>query len=476
MIKHLFSSLIFSLCIVFNVQAQPGSIDQTFNIGTGFTQPVYSVQLQPDGKILAAGYFVFFNGTQAHRIARLNSDGSIDTGFNTNPAFSGTVGSGTTTAIQDIALQPDGKVIAIGQFSSYKGNSYPQIVRINSDASVDTTFDPKAGFTDQIGKATLLLQPDGKVIATGAFTHYDSTYVYHICRINTNGSLDTTLTPGTGPQGGVNAMVLLDSGQFMVVGYFTYYNGISPGVDNVVRVNADGSLDQTFNTGIGFSSNHALNNLVEQPDGKMICVGSYNTFQGLGVRCIVRLNPDGSYDPTFNVGTGFYGEAESAILQPDGKCIIAGDFTEYNGTSVNRIIRLNPDGSIDPTFDVGTGFNGKVDQLTMQPDGKIIASGYFTEYNGTSQRYITRLNNDITTAADETVQIPVSVYPNPTAGYLNIIGLSEPTDITITDITGRMVLKAYSQSQVDLSNLRSGIYAITFRSESSSKTFKIVKQ
>jgi uncharacterized delta-60 repeat protein len=137
-----------------------------------------------------------------------------------------------------------------------------------------------------------------------------------------------------------------------------------------------------------------VNVLSIQSDGKILVGGSFTTYKGLTQNYIVRLNTDGSLDSTFDVGVGFDNQVRAITIQPDGKILVGGNFTTYKGLTQTRIVRLNTDGSLDSTFDVGTGFNTLVLSLLTQSDGKILVGGNFSTYKGLTQNFIARLNID----------------------------------------------------------------------------------
>ncbi|MFH0865697.1 MAG: delta-60 repeat domain-containing protein, partial [Bacteroidota bacterium] len=160
-----------------------------------------------------------------------------------------------------------------------------------------------------------------------------------------------------------------------------------------------GAIDTTFNsTDIGFGWGDGANGFVYtssiQSDGKIIIGGNFNYYNGTAMNRIARLNADGSLDGAFNVGTGANGVVETISIQSDGKIIIGGGFSFYNGTARARIARLNADGTLDNTFTIGTGANDAVETSSIQSDGKIIIGGRFTTYNGTARNRIARLNAD----------------------------------------------------------------------------------
>jgi uncharacterized delta-60 repeat protein len=131
-----------------------------------------------------------------------------------------------------------------------------------------------------------------------------------------------------------------------------------------------------------------------QPNGKILVGGFFTDYNGTAATRIIRLNADGTVDGTFVYGTGFNSTVQAITVQSDGKIFVGGGFTDYNGTTATRIIRLNPNGSIDGTFVYGTGFNNFIYSIEIQSDGKILVGGDFTTYQGDTYNRIIRLNPD----------------------------------------------------------------------------------
>jgi uncharacterized delta-60 repeat protein len=131
-----------------------------------------------------------------------------------------------------------------------------------------------------------------------------------------------------------------------------------------------------------------------QPDGKVLIAGLFTTVNGTNRNSIARLNADGSLDGSFNPGTGVNGTVSSVALQLDGKVLIGGSFTSVNGTNRNNIARLNANGSLDGSFDPGTGANGIVRSIALQSDGKVLIGGDFTTVNGMVRPKVARLHGD----------------------------------------------------------------------------------
>ncbi len=233
------------------------------------------------------------------------------------------------------------------------------------------------------------IQPDGKILIGGEFTNYNtSTSRNYIARVNSNASNDATFNPGTGADGVVKAMELQSDGKIIIIGDFTSYDGNA--CSRIARINADGSYDATFTVGTGF--NATVYSLKLQSDGKILVSGSQTMYNGTSSNHITRLNSDGTLDATFTSGTGLN---QSAIpikidLQSDGKIIVARNGfmnVSYNGTLTNKIFRLNSDGTHDATFLSGTGpgpIASNVYTFGVDANDKIVVSGSYdlADYDG----------------------------------------------------------------------------------------------
>jgi len=320
--------------------AQPGAIDLTFNPGSGVDSLVRSVIVQTGGKIIIGGDFVSVNGTPRKNIARLNSDGSLDNAFDP--------GAGFNDGVYAIALQPDGKILVGGGFSVFNGTPIKSLARLNANGTLDNSF----GSSVDAGGSVygIALQPDGKAIIGGSFSEYGGEVVGFIARVNSNGSLDNAFAANTGD--GFNAgtwrIALQDDGKAVVVGAFNEFDGTPR--ERIIRLNNDGSLDASFDPGAGFS-NWTLG-LALQPDGKVLVGGLFTEFDNNSREFVARLNSDGSIDPSFDATTAVNWHVFNLLLQPDGKVIVI----EWGYPL--QLVRLNADGTKDPTFVTGSGFVG----------------------------------------------------------------------------------------------------------------------
>ncbi len=399
---------------------QPGTLDTTFNYGgVGADSDVLAVALQPDGKALIGGYFTSYNGNAAASdyVTRLNSNGTLDTTFNPG-------GAGAGSTVHAIAVQPDGKIIMVGDFTSYNGNAAAsdRVARLNANGTLDTSFNP-GGQGLNSSTFAVAVQPDGKILIGGFFTGYngDSAASDKIARLNANGTLDTTFNyGGAGPDFMVLSIAVQPDGKIIIGGYFVSYNGDGAASDSVMRLNADGTLDTTFNPG-GAGADAQVNGVVLQPDGKILIVGYFTSYNGNGAASnnIARLNANGTLDTTFNPGGAGTDYAVLGIaLQADGKIIIGGFFTSYNGNGAasDEISRLNSNGTLDTTFNPGgAGVSIQVNELAVQADGKIIIGGQITDYNGdpAAPDNVARLAGDLFVtwpagdASNKIVQLPI---------------------------------------------------------------------
>jgi len=382
--------LAFIFLFTIAANAQPGLLDITFNPGSGQANPAtYCMALQTNGQIAIGGDFSDYNGASRVRVARINADGSLDSSFDP--------GVGPNSEVQAIAVQPDGKILIGGQFSSLNGSSWRQPARFRLDGSVDTSFDTSSAHGAGANSPVLAitLQPDGKILIGGGFTTVGGNNYNSIARLNTNGTLDVTFNPGTGITNStypyVYAIGLQSDGRIIVGGTFTAINGVSR--NYLARLNSDGSLDTNFNAGFVGVGRAGVFSLAILPQDKIVLCGSFSSINGYSRPGIARLNADGSVDTTFNPGFGVDG-ATSLAVQGDGKIIIGGGFSYVNNTNRTDIARVNADGTLDLTFNPGTGTDFTVYCVGSQPDGKALIGGNFYHFNGTNIHGIARLNGD----------------------------------------------------------------------------------
>ncbi|MBS1794767.1 MAG: VCBS repeat-containing protein [Acidobacteria bacterium] len=352
-----------------------GTVDNTFNRGTGVSFRVFTVAVDANDAILIGGFFSSYNGTARSNLARLNADGSLDPGF--NPIVSNDVYSA--------AFQPDGKVLVGGNFNQVNGNSRGSLARINADGSLDQSF--AAGVSFKVN--SIFLQPDGKLLAGGEFSAANGVPRGGIARFDAAGGLDGSFDPVIGSAGTVQTISIYNDGKTLIGGFFNSVGSVRR--NQLARLNADGTADPSFDAGAG--ANNSILTTAAQPDGKILVGGDFTQFNNVSQSSIVRLNPNGAIDGSFNLPGGISSRVRVIRLQPDGKILVGGGFAAVGGTARSRLARLNPDGSLD------TGFSGEADgdvyDILPQPDGKIVIGGAFSRVNNTGgQIGIARLNPD----------------------------------------------------------------------------------
>ena len=312
-----------------------------FNVaGSGFNGFVYALAVQPDGKVLVGGNFTAYNGNTAapDHVLRLNPDGSLDLTFNYT---AGSTSTGADGVVRALALQSDGKVLVGGDFTAYNGGTAPaRLLRLTANGSLDASFNPGGAGAGGSVRA-LALQPDGRVLVGGIFAVYngDAAAPNYVLRLTATGLLDTSFNPGgAGTSGGagglVFALAVQPNGRVLVGGDFTAYNGDAAAPDNVLRLTADGVLDNSFNPG-GAGAGNNVSALAVQADGRVLVGGNFNTYNGAAApACLLRLTADGLLDTGFNPGgTGPGNSVRALLVQANGRVLVGGSFMGYNNIS-----------------------------------------------------------------------------------------------------------------------------------------------
>ncbi|MGQ9896709.1 MAG: hypothetical protein ACUVR8_03980 [Acidobacteriota bacterium] len=204
-----------------------------------------------------------------------------------------------------------------------------------------------------------------------------------------SGAVDAGFDPGSGVNGSIYAVAVQDDGKVVIGGEFTAFNGVPR--NNLARLNADGSLDTTFVPG---NVTGRVEALVVQGDGKVVIGGNFSSVGSVARRGLARLNPDGLVDTGFTAETDPDGIVYALALQGDGKLLVAGDFTVLGGQRRERLARLEPSGVLDVSFNSNVRADGVVFALAVQPNGRILLGGAFSQVNGTPRSRVARLMAD----------------------------------------------------------------------------------
>lgn len=372
------------LNIFSSVAAPTQGVNTNFVVGTGFVGSVYCVAADTLGNAIVGGATTNYKGNLINALAKIDTAGTLDAVFNANTLISLSIGQ----TIQAVVLQSDGKII-LG------GAKNPVFLRLNADGTNDSSFITGANFNYSLlgipDITTLFLQSDGKILVGGDFDSYNGNVCVGLSRINNDGTFDAILNIGTGFNDssssltGVNVVAGQSDGKILVGGTFDSFNGSAAYC--IIRLNTDGTVDGTFNIGTGF--NDRVDAIAIQTDGKILIGGYFTSYNGTAAMCIIRLNTDGTVDGTFVYGTGFDDTVKAIQIQTNGQILIGGYFSTYKGLSYLNIIRLNNNGTVDTAWSIG-GFDGDVDSIAIN-SSTIYCVGTFSLFNGISQIKISNL-------------------------------------------------------------------------------------
>ncbi|MCX6895676.1 MAG: hypothetical protein NTZ16_09315, partial [Verrucomicrobia bacterium] len=409
---------------------------------------VYGVAAQSDNKSVIVGDFFSYNGFSRNCVARINADGSLDTSFNPGSGIGAIAGyTDLPLFINDLALDPDNNnVVIAGSFTSFNGVPRGNVARLTSSGALDATFNPGAGANGPVW--AVYRQPvDGKIVIGGDFTSYNGVPRKNIARLNSDGSLDSSFNASnafTAPiyalaeqngtfisidrtangtdleddntvnvgadsgvltvdydmafvpddlrvyYGGTNGVLLYDSGMIAGTGRavvpFGPTNGLTTNVITIVMNQGSGIPGTAWFYTASVQSSAA---------NQLYVGGDFTAVGGIaGQDHIARLLASGAVDTTFNPNAGADGTVYALSVQPDGKLLAGGEFTHFNNLNFNRLVRLTTGGALDTNFFNGSGVDGTVFHLNAQTNGTIYVGGAFTSVNGTHRLGFARLNGD----------------------------------------------------------------------------------
>ncbi len=401
--KHTLTLLICLLICTSFVFAQDGTLDSTFGNGGIVTTAIgtndevgYGIAIQSDGKIVVAGYSTIGSYNE-FAVVRYNIDGSLDSLFDEDGIATTNIGTYDEIG-NSVTIQSDGKIIVAGLATNSNGKSDFAVVRLNTDGSLDTSFDVDGKATTSIGTSdgigySVATQPDGKIVVAGTSIN-NGISDFAIIRFNSDGSLDSSFNvdgiaiTNFAPYGSIGYSVAIQlDGKIVVAGDTQYgsYNEFA-----VVRYNTDGSLDASFDedgkviTTVGNYTNRGKS-IAIQSDGKIVVAGFSDS--GNYHFAVVRYNSDGNLDTSFDEDGKTVTLTESneypysIAIQSDGKIVVAGHFSS-GGHAVFGVVRYNTNGSLDGSFEGGGKTTTSIGaygsggySVAIQSDGKIIVAG-----------------------------------------------------------------------------------------------------
>lgn len=472
-----------------NIFAQDGSLDLSFDsdgkVTTDFgnAELAHGLALQADGKIIVIGT-TYLNGNFDVVIARYKTNGSLDSTFNNNGKVLIDLSSNNDVATS-VAIQSDGKIVVGGYYQGLFNYDF-FLLRYNSNGLLDSTFDNDGIVTTDFNITQDLcqdikIQSDGKIVAVGITNIFWNNNDFAIARYNTNGTLDTTfdndgkiLHEIYGTDDDPKSIVIDNNGKIVIGG--TIYNGIDRDF-GIVRYNSNGSIDSSFSDdGIAMFDLGGNDMGIEvniQPNEKIVIAGFTDScFTGSDF-IVLRCNNNGTLDSTFDsdgvVKTDFSQKQDfcrAFTIQSDGKIVLAGQSAGSTTTSQDLVlVRYNSNGSVDSSFDsdgkvninISVPGNTNASAVEIQQDGKIVVAGY--SYVSIAYDFaIFRLNNTISVGLN-TLQKnnTVIAYPIPTYDYLLIKGAEINTTKEIYNNTGGLILVT-TENKIDVSSFINGIY------------------
>ncbi len=368
-----------------------GSVDTDFatnivdvNVNGDTRGRVSDLVVQSDGKIIITGDFRRVDGVVRDGLARLNSDGSLDTSF-APPTISG--------AVNSLALQEDGKVIAGGSFNFVGSQPWFGLARFNTDGSLDSAYNPAP---ENSIVRDVVVDSDGKALIGGFFENMAGAMRPGLARLNTDGSIDDTFVPNT--NSGTDKIVLLNDGRLLISGQFSMIDGVA--VTGFAKLKADGTLDDDAVEGGSFG----IRDVIELTSGNILVGGSFSTGEAPRDR-LMLLDEGGAVVDAFNLGNfeARDGEINNIAVQANDDVVIVGLFDRIDGVSRNSIARVDRNGDVDLTFDP----NPRPDSLSVftvavQNDQKIIVAGNFFQIGGKFGPRLARLLPDGTADPDFT--------------------------------------------------------------------------
>ena len=309
-------------------------------------------------------------------------------------AFAGAGGVDTTfnvvvnNTVYSVLAQPNGKILISGAFTTVGGVSRTGLARLFPDGTLDTSLSNSFSSAGGVTIYAMLMQPDGKLLVAGNFFTSNPSR-QNVARLNVDGSFDGTFT-NSSPNNTVFALGLQSDGKVLIGGQFTSLS--SSNHYYIARLNADGTADNAFNAGT--ISGSMVNAIAVQSDGNILIGGNFNSFStyGLTRNYIARLTTNGT--PDLNYQPNATSTIQSVFLQGDGKSLWGGIFTSLDLNTRQHVGRLNSDGTLDGGFTAPIGANTTVYAVTEDTNGNIYVGGSISEYNNVIREGVARVFSD----------------------------------------------------------------------------------
>lgn len=347
----------------------------------GFNNSAQEVRFVSGGSFVVGGSFTAYGTTSVGRIAKIDSDGSLNSAFTTNS------GTGFNGSILNLEMQPDGKILVGGFFTSYNGNACGGIARLNADGTLDTGFNTGGAGINSPGTnyvQDISALPDGTIIVGGKFTTWNGSTANNVVALDATGAVSATFLTGTGFNSFVQETCVDNSGNVLIAGNFSSYKGVS--CTKCIRILPDGTKDTAFVFAAStFTGNTVIQDIKVQGDGNILLIGGFATYNSVAVVKLIRLSDTGSLDTAFNTNigstiTGF--GMQDVALGPLGNIYASGDSFHVFDT----------DGNVVTEDYLGTGANARINDMAIRGDGLAVIVGSFTTVNGSTALRIFSFN------------------------------------------------------------------------------------
>ena len=388
--------------------------------------------------------------SRSRSLNRLFPNGAFDTTFYCN----------TYGTIFCTASQPDGKIIVgCSEKNIVDTSYYKYLFRVNNDGSLDTNFHQGTGLNGRLRDIEVL--PDGKILLAGDFTEYNGQFANHLTRLNADGTLDKSFTPGTGPNYPVECMAIQSDGKILLGGYFYSYDGTM--ISKICRINEDGTFDDTFNPG-GFGANAGVRAIAIQEDGNILIGGDFTTYNGVPRTKIARLIGDA----------------------PQDTCALKLYFTDVmdytcNGSLATATVNIKHAQGASTISWIGQGTTFTSSDSVAIFNQEDVYSCTVTDNVGCSKTISLKIEDCLPDVGVEEVinTVSASLYPNPSTGTFTVLSLSEIQELQVYDQSGRVSQQSSPLSnkvQLNLEGHPAGIYPIRIKTTDGVAVLKAVIQ
>ncbi len=491
--------IVVSFLVGFYSFAQNAALDPAFgNSGISVyphsdTAEIHCFDFDQSGNIISAGYARqggAGNTDYQLTLTKTDKNGMLDANFGTNGKVTTVIGHSEHPI--DIVIQPDERIIVIGQVSFEGGGNGAFAIRYNSDGSVDTSFANNGIYdlTSSNNFVSVLLLPDGSIIL-GGHKYFNNEYLSVLVKLDSNGVEDNQFgTNGILELDSANFKflmqdaILLSDGNIFCVGY-EYSDFVNHSKSAYCKIDTQGNFDTSFGTNgkvvIDLFNYNPIQNITEYlytvqelPNGQIIIGGSELD------RFLLKINSDGSLDNTFGTNgmksSSYYSFRRKGIaVQTNGKIILGGMKTITTGNSGYTVTRLDSDGNLDTTFNNGQGFvdidpspeTDWLNHIKLQSNDTLVIGGS-SKLNNVANFTLARVLLDTPLSVEEPLEQFIKVYPNPFEERFFVEDYEQVIkEIKIFDNVGKLIRKISNTNPLQgiYTDFSSGIYHINIESK-----------